>query len=78
MAGDPFSVSRKTWWRIGVPLAAAALLVAQLAWGNGPRREAAAVSRPGSAAKARRGRSASPACRTTWSSGATGRTTSPG
>ncbi|WP_330481234.1 hypothetical protein [Streptomyces sp. NBC_00724] len=51
MAGDPFSVSRKTWWRIGVPLAAAALLVAQLAWGNGPRREAAAVSRPGECGK---------------------------
>ncbi|MDX2646925.1 hypothetical protein PV341_25810 [Streptomyces sp. PA03-1a] len=51
MAGDPFSVGRGTWWRIGVPLAAAALLVAQLAWGNGPRREAAAVSRPGECGK---------------------------
>ncbi|MDX2706405.1 hypothetical protein PV350_26655 [Streptomyces sp. PA03-6a] len=51
MAGDPFSVSRGTWWRIGVPLAAAALLVAQLAWGNGPRREAVAVSRPGECGK---------------------------
>ncbi|WP_431968755.1 hypothetical protein [Actinacidiphila sp. bgisy160] len=51
MAGDPFSVSRGTWWRIGVPLVAVALLVAQLAWGNGARREAAAVPRPGECGK---------------------------
>ncbi|MFI8187176.1 hypothetical protein ACIF70_42895 [Actinacidiphila glaucinigra] len=51
MAGKPFAVGRGTWWRIGLPLVAAGLLVVHLAWENGPRREAAAVSRPGECGK---------------------------
>ncbi|MFE0630532.1 hypothetical protein ACFW3D_26635 [Streptomyces sp. NPDC058864] len=51
MAGKPFSVGRGAWWRIGVPSAAAVLLVAQLAWGHGRREEAVAVPRPGECGK---------------------------
>ncbi|MET9880547.1 hypothetical protein ABZZ36_38970 [Actinacidiphila glaucinigra] len=50
MAGRPFAVGRGAWWRIGLPLAAVALLVVHLAWDGGPRR-AAAVSRPGECGK---------------------------
>ncbi|WP_329184768.1 hypothetical protein [Actinacidiphila glaucinigra] len=51
MAGKVFAPGRGAWWRIGLPLVAAALLVVHLAGQNSPRREAAAVSRPGECGK---------------------------